>query len=165
MIKRYLALLLASAIFVSQSLFSEETITTGTIDVYSSSPLPSIGLPKNMVPANIQTINSNELDAQSGVSIADFMDKIPNSVKKIAVLDRTKEPGATGEPLYMDTVSAFKGRSDVEIIGGRYGLSSKEFTPAMVKGIFDELDNNSPKNHFTIGINDPSFINCRIFCN
>ncbi|HZJ36048.1 MAG TPA: pyruvate:ferredoxin (flavodoxin) oxidoreductase, partial [Gillisia sp.] len=73
-----------------------------------------------------------------------------------AVLDRTKEPGSTGEPLYQDVVTAFA-ESDREmpvIIGGRYGLSSKEFTPAMVKGIYDELLKDKPKNHFTIGIND-----------
>lgn len=82
-----------------------------------------------------------------------FLEKVPKSVKKIAVLDRTKEPGATGEPLYLDVLSAFKGRSDIEIIGGRYGLSSKEFTPTMVKAVFDHLDNNG-WHGFTVGIND-----------
>ena len=112
MIKRYLALLLASAIFVSQSLFSEESITTGTIDVYSSSPLPSIGLPKNMVPANIQTINSNELDAQSGVSIADFM---VNNLQGVTV----NEIG--GNPFQLEL--NFRGYNATPISGNPQGLS------------------------------------------
>ncbi|MCM8568398.1 pyruvate:ferredoxin (flavodoxin) oxidoreductase [Gramella jeungdoensis] len=89
-------------------------------------------------------------------SIEHFINEIPESVKKIAVLDRTKEPGSTGEPLYLDVVTAFSesDRPKPLIIGGRYGLSSKEFNPAMVKGIFDELLKDKPKNHFTIGIND-----------
>ncbi|PKP13530.1 MAG: pyruvate:ferredoxin (flavodoxin) oxidoreductase [Bacteroidetes bacterium HGW-Bacteroidetes-3] len=89
-------------------------------------------------------------------SVYDFIEKLPKTVKKIAVLDRTKEPGGVGEPLYLDVVTSFveMGDSMPTIVGGRYGLSSKEFTPAMVKGIYDELDKNSPKNHFTIGIND-----------
>ena len=77
--------------------------------------------------------------------------------KAIAVLDRTKEPGAAGEPLYVDVVTALSrsmGISTKRIIGGRYGLSSKEFTPAMVKGVFDELPKPRPKNHFTVGILD-----------
>ncbi|MGC9502147.1 pyruvate:ferredoxin (flavodoxin) oxidoreductase [Baaleninema sp.] len=81
----------------------------------------------------------------------------PKTVKKIAVLDRTKEPGASGEPLYLDVVSAFneawKGEMP-KIVGGRYGLSSKEFSPAMVKGVFDNLSQDKPKNHFTVGIHD-----------
>ncbi len=85
-----------------------------------------------------------------------LVDAIPASVKSIAVLDRTKEPGCLGEPLYLDVVTALveKGRTDVKTIGGRFGLSSKEFTPAMVKAIYDELNKPQPKNHFTIGIND-----------
>ena len=81
---------------------------------------------------------------------------LPKTVRSIAVLDRTKEPGSLGEPLYLDCVNALyeEGRSDIRIVGGRYGLSSKEFTPAMVKAIFDNLAQSSPKNHFTIGIND-----------
>ena len=84
-----------------------------------------------------------------------FVAAIPPSVKSIAVLDRTKEPGATGEPLYCDVITALAemGRS-AKVIGGRYGLSSKEFTPAMVKGVYDELKKSAPKNHFTIGIHD-----------
>ena len=81
---------------------------------------------------------------------------LPKTVKVVAVLDRTKEPAAAGEPLYLDVVNAYVegGRQNVKIVGGRYGLSSKEFTPAMVKGIFDELKKAEPKNHFTIGIHD-----------
>jgi pyruvate-ferredoxin/flavodoxin oxidoreductase len=89
-------------------------------------------------------------------SIKDFVNVLPKTVKSVAALDRTKEPGASGEPLYLDVVDALfeSNRRDVNVIGGRYGLSSKEFTPAMVKGIFDEMKKAEPKNHFTIGIND-----------
>ena len=82
--------------------------------------------------------------------VAAFVAALPASVKSIAVLDRTKEPGATGEPLYQDVVTALaeQGRK-ITVIGGRYGLSSKEFTPAMVKAVFE-----TKKNHFTVGIND-----------
>jgi pyruvate-ferredoxin/flavodoxin oxidoreductase len=85
-----------------------------------------------------------------------FVEALPKSVKSLAVLDRTKEPGAGGEPLYMDVVNALveTGRTDIKIIGGRYGLSSKEFTPAMVKAVLDEAGKTEPKNHFTVGIND-----------
>lgn len=92
-----------------------------------------------------------------------FTEAIPSTVKSIAVLDRTKEPGATGEPLYQDCVNAvFESFSNgtgnfkslPKIVGGRYGLSSKEFTPAMVKGVYDNLSLETPKSHFTIGIND-----------
>lgn len=89
-------------------------------------------------------------------SVEYLLKKLPETVKKIAVLDRTKEPGSIGEPLYLDVVTAFveSDRKMPEIVGGRYGLSSKEFNPAMVKGIYDELLKAKPKNHFTIGIND-----------
>ncbi len=89
-------------------------------------------------------------------SARDFVAALPETVKVVAALDRTKEPGSAGEPLYLDVVAALKeqGRESVKVIGGRYGLSSKEFTPAMVKGIFDEMTRPEPKNHFTIGIND-----------
>ncbi|MFV2034957.1 MAG: hypothetical protein ACC631_07580, partial [Halocynthiibacter sp.] len=89
---------------------------------------------------------------------AAFLAALPATTHKIAVLDRTKEPGSIGEPLYQDVINAFVESRDSrelpQIVGGRYGLSSKEFTPAMVKGIFDELKKEKPKNHFTIGIND-----------
>ena len=90
-----------------------------------------------------------------------FLQAIPASVKAIAVLDRTKEPGALGEPLYQDVSTAYMERYSAKpaagiprIIGGRYGLSSKEFTPAMVKAVLDELKKPEPKNHFTVGIVD-----------
>ncbi|MTJ31819.1 pyruvate:ferredoxin (flavodoxin) oxidoreductase [Aphanizomenon sp. UHCC 0183] len=90
--------------------------------------------------------------------VARFIEALPNSVKSIAVLDRTKEAGSAGEPLYLDVVTAiyegWKKTTFPKIVGGRYGLSSKEFTPAMVKSIFDNLTQLKPKNHFTIGIND-----------
>ena len=88
---------------------------------------------------------------------------LPTTVKKIAVLDRTKEPGGAGEPLYQDVVTAvmeMMGAGEAaltqmpRIVGGRYGLASKEFTPAMIKGVFDELSKAQPKNHFTVGIVD-----------
>ncbi len=83
-----------------------------------------------------------------------FLAAIPASVKKIAVLDRTKEPGSEGEPLYKDVVTALSeaGRN-ISVIGGRYGLSSKEFTPSMVKAVYDNLKGEM-KNHFTVGIVD-----------
>ncbi len=81
---------------------------------------------------------------------------LPATCKKVSVLDRQKEPGSAGEPLYLDVVNALfeAGKQDVKVVGGRYGLSSKEFTPAMVKGVFDNLSAATPKNHFTVGIND-----------
>lgn len=94
-------------------------------------------------------------------SIKHFIGALPKTTKAIAVLDRTKEPGSAGEPLYLDVVNAiFETAQHMhfhdlpKVVGGRYGLSSKEFTPAMTKGIFDELKKEEPKNHFTIGIND-----------
>jgi pyruvate-ferredoxin/flavodoxin oxidoreductase len=89
--------------------------------------------------------------------VQEFVDAIPASVKKISVLDRCKEPGSIGEPLYMDVVNAISegwAGEKVAISGGRYGLASKEFTPAMVCSIFKELQKDKPKNHFTIGIDD-----------
>jgi pyruvate-ferredoxin/flavodoxin oxidoreductase len=96
-------------------------------------------------------------------SIEHCVKALPASVKAIAVLDRTKEPGSAGEPLYVDMITALNeglasGLAPFKvmprIIGGRYGLSSKEFTPAMVKAVYDELKKDKPKNHFTIGILD-----------
>src|SRR6266498_2670959 len=85
-----------------------------------------------------------------------FVKMLPPNTRRIAVLDRTKEPGAGGEPLYLDCVNALyeEGRRDVDVVGGRYGLSSKEFTPAMIQAVFYNLAQPSPKNHFTIGIDD-----------
>jgi pyruvate-ferredoxin/flavodoxin oxidoreductase len=85
-----------------------------------------------------------------------FVEALPATVRRIAVLDRTKEPGSAGEPLYLDCVNALyeHGRSEVRIVGGRYGLSSKEFTPAMIAAVFSNLRREIPKNHFTVGIED-----------
>ena len=96
-------------------------------------------------------------------SLEHFMKSLPSTVKSLATLDRTKEPGAGGEPLYTDVITAIsEGMSTglapfqtfPRVIGGRYGLSSKEFTPAMVKAVFDEMLKDKPLNHFTVGIND-----------
>jgi pyruvate-ferredoxin/flavodoxin oxidoreductase len=86
-----------------------------------------------------------------------FVAAIPQSVRRISVLDRCKEPGSIGEPLYMDVVNALAEEwtgEKIQVVGGRYGLASKEFNPAMVKGVFDELKKDKPKNHYTIGIED-----------
>lgn len=95
-------------------------------------------------------------------SIDHFINALPKTTRAIAVLDRTKEPGASGEPLYLDVVNSISEKyvtGDLKfdypkIVGGRYGLSSKEFTPAMVKAVFENLSLPKPKNHFTVGIND-----------
>lgn len=96
-------------------------------------------------------------------SIGALLGALPPTVRSIAVLDRTKEPGSLGEPLYLDIVSALAEArsmnqwrlvSDITVIGGRYGLGSKEFTPGMAKAVFDELKAPQPRNHFTIGIKD-----------
>ena len=88
-------------------------------------------------------------------SVEYLMKVLPKTVKKIAVLDRTKESGSLGEPLYLDVCAALTeaGRTDIKVVGGRYGLGSKEFTPTMVKAVFDNLDGEM-KNHFTVGIED-----------
>ncbi len=96
-------------------------------------------------------------------SVEHFAGALPATVRSIAVLDRTKEPGSAGEPLYLDVVAALSEahtqsigsfKSIPRVIGGRYGLSSKEFTPAMVRAVYEELRQPQPKNHFTVGIND-----------
>jgi pyruvate-ferredoxin/flavodoxin oxidoreductase len=98
--------------------------------------------------------------------VKSFIEALPKTVRQIAVLDRTKEAGAIGEPLYLDVVNALheskrvapdafvRGAEGVRVVGGRYGLSSKEFTPAMVKAVYDNLKSSQSKDHFTIGIND-----------
>ena len=90
------------------------------------------------------------------LDMARFVAALPVSATSLAVLDRTKDPGAAGEPLYQDVLTALRetGRNVPVVVGGRYGLSSKEFTPAMVKAVFDNLAASKPKNHFTVGIND-----------
>ncbi|MFV2064886.1 MAG: pyruvate:ferredoxin (flavodoxin) oxidoreductase, partial [Chloroflexota bacterium] len=94
---------------------------------------------------------------------AELIAALPETVRSIAVMDRTKEPGAVGEPFYLETVAAIAEAMDSDeppfervprIIGGRYGLSSKEFTPSMIKPIYDELGESHPKRHFTVGIYD-----------
>ena len=94
-------------------------------------------------------------------SLEHLIKVLPASVKSVAVLDRTKESGAAGEPMYQDVLATLvdalqqgKIKKLPNLVGGRYGLSSKEFTPAMVKAVFDELKNKHPKNNFTVGIND-----------
>ncbi len=96
-------------------------------------------------------------------AVRDFIRALPKTVQTVAVLDRTKEPGSVGEPLYLDVVTAVSEdaqsgsrwfKTQPTLIGGRYGLSSKEFTPGMVKGVFDEMKRNEPINHFSVGIND-----------
>ena len=88
-------------------------------------------------------------------SVAHLLAALPASVRAIAALDRTKEPGSVGEPLYLDvTVALAEAGRACRVIGGRYGLSSKEFTPGMVKAIYDELEREQPRRHFTIGIHD-----------
>jgi pyruvate-ferredoxin/flavodoxin oxidoreductase len=90
--------------------------------------------------------------------VARLAEALPKSVRAIAVLDRTKEPGSVGEPLYQDVVTALSEARDggklPRVVGGRYGLSSKEFTPAMIAGVFEELSREKPANHFTVGIVD-----------
>ena len=88
-------------------------------------------------------------------SIEHFLKEMPDTVKRIAVLDRTKEPGAIGEPLYLDIVNCFFEKDKhPEIIGGRYGLGSKDTTPNEIKAVYDNLESANPKNHFTVGIVD-----------
>jgi pyruvate-ferredoxin/flavodoxin oxidoreductase len=105
-------------------------------------------------------------------SLDHFIAALPKTTKAIAVLDRTKEPGSCGEPLYLDVVNALMEKmaekklpfhSFPKIVGGRYGLSSKEFTPSMVKSVFDEIKKEQPKNHFTIGINDDVTLTSLVF--
>jgi len=115
----------------------------------------------------IQTVDElNKLGEKIGViqislyrpfPIYDLIQSLPSHVYAIAVMDRTKEPGAPGEPLYQDVITTLVESNMLhtcKVVGGRYGLASKEFTPAMVKGIFDNLKEYNPKNHFTVGIKD-----------
>jgi pyruvate-ferredoxin/flavodoxin oxidoreductase len=87
-------------------------------------------------------------------AIDKFLKAIPQSVKKIAVLDRTKENGSAGEPLYLDVVSALKNKKDITVVGGRYGLSSKDTRPSQILAVFENLNKTNPKDGFTIGIID-----------
>ena len=89
-------------------------------------------------------------------SVSHFTAALPASVKRVAVLDRTKEPGSLGEPLYLDVCTALveAGRTNIKVVGGRYGLGSKEFNPSMVNAVYKNLEAKEPKNHFTVGIID-----------
>src|SRR5512140_3776706 len=94
-------------------------------------------------------------------AVEDFLRALPQTARAIAVLDRTKEPGAIGDPLYLDVIAALRSAEDegaqrprASVVGGRYGLSSKEFTPAMVRAVFDELAKEKPRRRFTVGIVD-----------
>ena len=88
--------------------------------------------------------------------MASLVNEIPKTVKRIAVLDRTKEPGSQGEPLYQDVICTLSenNMNHIKVVGGRYGLGSKEFTPSMVNAVFENLNLKNPKNHFTVGITD-----------
>ena len=118
---------------------------SGIVEEY----IDAVGSDKGVGMVNVRLYRPFDADA--------FVAAMPKSVKKIAVLDRTKEPGALGEPLYQDVITAMNQKwvgALPEIIGGRYGLSSKDFIPAMVKGVYDELAKAEPKRFFTVGIND-----------
>ena len=86
-------------------------------------------------------------------SLTHFLSVLPKSTEKITVLDRTKEAGSLCEPLYLDVCAALK-NENIEVIGGRYGLSSKDTTPSMIKSVFDNMDKHAMKDHFTLGIID-----------
>ena len=102
-----------------------------------------------------QNVGLMEVHLYRPFSARYFLNELPKSVKKIAVLDRTKEPGSVGEPLYLDVVQTIKNAdARVNVVGGRYGLSSKNTTPAMIKGIFDFLDTREVHTNFTVGIDD-----------
>ncbi|MCX4312906.1 MAG: pyruvate:ferredoxin (flavodoxin) oxidoreductase [Clostridia bacterium] len=103
-------------------------------------------------------------------SVKHFVKALPASVKRLAVLDRTKEPGSLGEPLYLDVCAALAeaGKTDIAVVGGRYGLGSKEFTPTMVNAVYKNLEAKKPKNHFTVGIDDDvtnTSLDCSKFVN
>jgi pyruvate-ferredoxin/flavodoxin oxidoreductase len=128
-------------------------------DKTASNIIVAMGSVNETIKETIDNLNDNgykvgliEVHLYRPFSIKYLEEVLPKTVKKIAVLDRTKEPGSIGEPLYLDVVSALKGR-DITIVGGRYGLSSKNTTPCQIKAVYDMLE-NEPVNNFTIGIND-----------
>jgi len=106
---------------------------------------------KETIDAMKEDVGLIEVHLYRPFSLKHFKESLPNTVKKIAVLDRTKEPGSLGEPLYLDVCAVLKD-SGIEVVGGRYGLSSKDTNPSCIKAVFDMLDN--PKHNFTVGIND-----------
>ena len=102
-----------------------------------------------------QNVGLMEVHLYRPFSAKYFLNELPKSVKKIAVLDRTKEPGSAGEPLYLDVIQTIKNvDARVSVVGGRYGLSSKNTTPAMIKGVYDFLDTRDCHTNFTVGIED-----------
>jgi len=105
----------------------------------------------NYMNANGEKVGLVKVRLYRPFSVEHFVKAMPASVKEVVVLDRTKEPGSIGEPLYLDVVAAMQARPDVNIIGGRYGLSSKEFTPSMIKAVYDHAGG---RHGFTVGIND-----------
>ena len=109
----------------------------------------------NYLNANGEKVGLIKVRLYRPFSVEHLLAAIPDTVQSIAVLDRTKEPGSAGEPLYEDIKFAFYGhKNNPTIVGGRYGLSSKEFTPSMAKAVYDNLKGASPKDHFTVGIKD-----------
>ena len=106
--------------------------------------------------ANGQKVGLLKVRLYRPFAVDKFVEALPKTVKRIAVLDRTKEPGSIGEPLFLDVVAALqaKGMTDIEVIGGRYGLGSKDTPPSSVFAVYEELSKAEPKKHFTIGIND-----------
>jgi len=135
----------------------------------AESVIISMGSGSSTVRETVDWLNANT-DARLGCAIVRLfrpfpaealIEALPVTVRHVAVLDRTKEPGSNGEPLYQDVITALAqglaagtAQTMPRVIGGRYGLSSKEFTPAMVKAIFEELQKESPRRHFTVGIHD-----------
>jgi pyruvate-ferredoxin/flavodoxin oxidoreductase len=120
----------------------------------------------NALTANGENVGLLKVRLYRPFSVDHFIAALPASVKTIAVLDRTKEPGAAGEPLYQDVITALHEANKQpmpRVKGGRYGLGSKEFTPAMVKSVFDEMSKDNPKNHFSVGIVDDVTFNSLSF--
>ncbi len=122
------------------------------IIIAMGSACDTIDLAVNYLVAKGEKVGAVKVRLYRPFSAKHFIDAIPSTVKKIAVLDRTKEPGSLGEPLYMDVMTALAGKN-IKIIGGRYGLSSKEFVPSHVKAVFDHLDDKA-FHSFTVGITD-----------
>ena len=115
----------------------------------------SSGMQDDITKDNIGIYGMIQVHLFRPFSAEDFLKELPESVERIAVLDRTKEPGALGEPLYLDICGALYGKENAPlVIGGRYGLGSKDTTPAQIAAVFDNLTDVQPKNHFTIGIED-----------
>jgi len=128
----------------------------------------------NALTANGEKVGLLKVRLYRPFSVAHFVAALPATVETVAVLDRTKEPGGAGEPLYQDVITAFHEMCQKpdrqggpaktpRIIGGRYGLGSKEFTPSMVKSVFDEMSKDDPKNHFSVGIVDDVTFNSLAF--